>query len=98
MDLGRFQQFTIGLHALEGGHVDEIVVLAVDLIGAAGAGGDRHGQLDVGIGAEQGAGDGRFAGARGRSDDQHDAAALKFHQPDPIRCSALARVVDRSPP
>jgi hypothetical protein len=83
VDLGPFEQFALGLHAVEGGDVDEIIVGALDLVGAAGARGHRDGQTDIGVLPEQRAGDRGLACPRRRGNHQHDAAALKVHSGDP---------------
>ncbi len=58
VDLGALEQFAGVAHALKLGDVDEMIMLAVDLIGAAGARRHRDRERDVGVLLEDGARDG----------------------------------------
>ena len=79
--------------------IDEHVVTAIDLARPRRPRGDRDRHLEIVLALEEPARERRLAGARGRGQDQHQAAPgdVDRHRRT-TRCFAAARADDRPPP
>src|SRR5690606_42113761 len=78
---------------VEAGQLGEVVVAALDFAGPLRTGRHRNGQLQVLLGGEQLARDGRLARARRRGEDEHQSAARESRGIRHARCWRSAPVV-----